>query len=262
MMNIRRIYKHSCFHKFLAYVFYSYADFRLRHIGYVYEPAGVKSKFYLPYVKTDMIQKTIYRYRNYFESFSLNYICKKWLGGAISNAVRDKAILDIGSNIGNHSLYFLNECDAKFVYCFEPAQETFEILKTNISINCLEDRVKLFKVGVGRVSGKGSVFTQKTKDTGFTQVVSSEDGDIEMVAIDELGLKDKIGLIKIDIEGYELEALKGMTNILRNDKPYLMIEVEVGNYNKVCSLLDGLGYDHMALNQYKGTDNHLFYPKG
>lgn len=106
------------------------------------------------------------------------------------------------------------------------------------------------------------MFTQKTKDTGFTQVVSSEDGDIEMVAIDELGLKDKIGLIKIDIEGYELEALKGMTNIINRDKPYLMIEVEVGNYNKVCSLLDGLGYDHMALNQYKGTDNHLFYPKG
>ncbi len=260
-MNIKRLYRHSCFHRFLAYVFYSYADFRLRHKGYIYEPAGVKSKFYLPHVKTDMIQKTIYRYKNYFESFSLNYICRKWMGGAISSAIRNNAILDIGSNIGNHALYFLNECDAKFVYCFEPAPETFELLKKNISINLLDYRVRLFKAGVGCTSGKGRVLTHKTNNTGFTQVVSSEDGDIEMVAIDELDLIDKIGLIKIDIEGYELEALKGMTKLISKDKPYLMIEIDVDNYDKVCSLLDGLGYDHMALNQYKGTDNHLFYPK-
>lgn len=261
MLKIKRIWRQSPIHKFLAFVYYFYADYRLRKNGYIFKPVGIRSIFYLPYIKTDIIQKSIYKYKNYFEFYSLDYICKKWMGGAISNEIRDKIILDIGTNIGNHTLYFLNECEAKFVYCFEPATETFEMLRKNISINHLESRTKLIKAGVGSISGKGSVSAQKTKNTGFTQIVSSENGNIEMIAIDETNINDKIGLIKIDIEGYEVEALKGMIETIRRNKPYLMIEVDVDNYVEVCALLGELGYDHEALNEYIGTDNHLFYPK-
>ena len=132
----------------------------LRKDDYIVKLEGINSLFYLPFIKTDEIQYDIYFSKDYYVRKSLDYVANVWHDGEIGKVIKSKSMLDIGSNIGNHTLYFLNECGAKFVYCFEPAIDTFEILKRNIEINHLENRTGLFNVGVGSKMGGGNYCKQ------------------------------------------------------------------------------------------------------
>ena len=211
--------------------------------GSVYSFDNVKTKFYLPYMKTDHIQREIFLKKDYFETEMLNYIFNKWKGCCkLKDVVKKEVTLDIGANIGNHTMYFLNECAGRFVYCFEPVKSTFDMLKKNIEINQLDERVKLFNVGIGQYESKASICYSRENNTGYTKLAVSETGDMQIIAIDELKIDEKIGLVKIDIEGFEYDALLGMTETLRKYKPYIMIEIWPANQEKTFSLLKELGY--------------------
>lgn len=249
--------KQSFLGKMLKYVYYWAVDIQLRKKDYI---VSIKnSKFYLPYIKTDEIQKTIYQRKDYMEGYNLNNICKIWKSGAIEDKMKDSAVLDIGANIGNHTLYFLNECNANFVYCFEPADDTFQILKRNICINHLEERVCLMNVGVGSTSGEARIKSRREKDTGYTKLETSKGGGITIVAIDELQIKHKIGFVKIDVEGFELDVIKGMVNILKRDKPFIMIEVWDNNLNEISRILSKIGYKSDVLDRREMNTDYLFY---
>ena len=238
---------------------YWYASYTLAKNDYVFAPRQLKTKFYLPLVKTDFIQRGIFATKTYYEVFSLSFVTKEWNGGAISTFIKERVVFDIGANIGNHTLYFLNECDAKYVYCFEPASDTFDMLKKNIGINHLDNRVKLINAGVGASSGFGGVKSVKG-NTGFTKIEPSENGSIKILAIDEMDIPEPIGLVKIDVEGFEVEVLRGMMETIKKFHPYIMIEIDGENYETVCSILEGIGYQHLPVHQHSGsTDNHLFY---
>lgn len=252
--------KNNFFHKILAYIYYWVADKYLLRNDYVFQPKNLKSIFYLPYIRTDMIQKTIFRYKNYFENRSLSFLCKVWKDGIIGNAIKNKAVLDIGANIGNHTLYFLNECQAKFVYCFEPATDTFKILQRNVEINHLEEVTSLINAGVGSSSGKGCIRSSREGNTGFTVIEPSLDGDVRIVAIDDMNICESIGLVKIDVEGFEVEVLEGMLKTIEQNMPFMMIEVDNTNQNSVFSILERYGYKHISLNIYGKNANYLFYP--
>lgn len=257
--NIKKFLLKAGLYHILLEIKYRLADRLLKRSNYIYAPQGLKTKFYIPLIKTDLIQRGIYATKTYYELFSLNFVTKEFRRGVISDAIKNGSVLDIGANIGNHTLYFLKECDAKFVYCFEPARETFEILKKNIYINDLGNRTYLINAGVGACSGKG-LLKSVEGNTGFTKLEPSENGEIQILAIDDMEFPSKVGLVKIDVEGFEVEVLKGMTSTLKRDKPFIMIEIDKDNYIKVCSILENIGYQHIAIHQHAGsTDNHLFY---
>lgn len=88
----------------------------------------------------DVIGKKLERIKNFYEFGMLDYIRK--LG-------RKKRVLDIGANIGNHTLFF-----AKYVsddvLAVEPVPKNFELLKNNVNDNNLEEKVKLYNFGLGK----------------------------------------------------------------------------------------------------------------
>ena len=215
---------------------------RLKRNGCISGLKGKKALFYLPFIATDDLQRSIFFSQKYYENDYLDYLCDSWHDGEIGRCVKDGIILDIGSNIGNHSLYFLLERGAKFAYCFEPAKETFEILKKNMEMNHLENCSMLYNVGVGRGSGSAYISMSKKRNTAYTQISLQEEGNVKIVSIDELGIKEKITFVKIDVEGFELEVLKGMQETLKRDKPLLMIEIWKKNLKEVYTLMDSLGY--------------------
>lgn len=224
--------------------------------GHVYQFDGIKSFFYLPNIRTDLIQKVIYLKKNYFEYETLDYVCKDH-GLGVGQLIKGGVVLDIGANIGNHTLYFCNECDAKKVYCFEPMQETFLMLQRNIVINHLEDRTILINKGVGECGAKASVSFKKDSNSGFTRLALSDIGDVEIIAIDDLNIEQKIGFVKIDVEGFELAVLKGMVKTLKRDKPFLMVELWDSNFDDAVSVLEGIGYQKRLLDAH--TNEYLFY---
>ncbi|OGM22849.1 hypothetical protein A2961_01665 [Candidatus Woesebacteria bacterium RIFCSPLOWO2_01_FULL_39_21] len=150
-----------------------------------------------------------------FEKFETELIKKEIKQGNI--------VLDIGSNIGYYTLIFakLVGYNGK-VFAFEPDPTNFAILKKNIEINGYKN-VVLINKAVSNITGGLKLFLCED-NKGDHRIYDSKDGrksiEIESVRIDDYfkNLNNKINFIKMDIQGAEYDALKGMCRFLNRNK--------------------------------------------
>lgn len=211
------------------------------HIN-VYHPKKTNSKFFLPLYASDFIQSRLFLSDDYFERKILDKI-SNYKSGIIKKHVMDgEAILDIGANIGNHTLFYCNEMGATNVYAFEPLLPTYMILKENIRINNLNDKVKLYNYALGEQSGRAIEHIYNLENIGGTAINSNEDGDIQLIAFDEIEIKEKVCFMKIDVEGFEFNVLKGARRFFEKMHPIIHIEIMKDNYERVNNLLNEYGY--------------------
>lgn len=147
----------------------------------------------------------------------------------ISNS-NEKIALDIGANIGNHSLYFSELF--KEIYAFEPNPYTFSLLKINAEFACPKNNIKYRNYGLSNVD-KNLMFRVNRDNIGGGSIVVKEDFQlsaesflIEVKPLDQINeLSDKeIALIKIDVEGHELAVLEGGEILLRKNRPLILFE--------------------------------------
>lgn len=227
--------------------------------GNIFESEIMLSKIYVPYYATDLIQQIIVQTGNYYERDQLDKVCREWNHGDVGKRLKESAVLDVGTNIGNHTLYYLNECQAAFVYCFEPIQDTFRILKKNIEINGLEKRTQLNRLGVGAQRGKAIIAEYDLNNIGGTSIEINNDGSIDVISIDELEIKQQIGLIKIDVEGLEIEAMQGMKETIAKNHPYITIEINNGHFDAIWAMLKPLGYTYIKIAEHPNYCDYLFY---
>ena len=214
------------------------------------------TKIYLPYYKTDLIQKEIAKTKNFYEIETLNSIFKH----NDSCCLRKGIFLDIGSNIGNHTLYFFQNNLIQSAYCFEPVQDTFQILQKNIFTNNLQNKVKLFNVGVGESQGTAQIVSYNKSNTGSSQLKISNKGDIPIIAIDDLNFEQNISLIKIDVEGFELNVIKGMLNTIKTHNPTIFIEIRKQFFDEIYNHLQTLGYKFKKIDEEdNNVCNYLFF---
>lgn len=196
------------------------------------------SKIYVPNYDIDLIQGCLNNSKNYFEESFLKYV-DKYIG---ENAI----IIDIGANIGNHTLYWANESHAKKIYAFEPIPHTFEILKKNIEINNLQDRVKLHNIGLAdqECSGEIKCFCkQNIGGTRLKKLQSDTKFTMPLTTLDSFNItEDKVDLIKIDVEGMDNEVLLGSKNTIAKYKPVIVIESFADSFEKTNSILEEYGY--------------------
>jgi len=140
-----------------------------------------------------------------------------------------KVALDIGANIGNHSLYFSNFFEQ--IYAFEPNPYSFALLKINSEFSCpkkniqcrnyglsSEDDYLLFRTFFANIGASSIVEDNVTLGDG-TFLIEVKKAD----TIKELIEKD-ISLIKIDVEGHELRVLIGLENLIKKNKPIILFE--------------------------------------
>lgn len=177
-----------------------------------------EAKFYVPNYPMDIIQSEIVDKGNFYEIDFLKeltpYIRK------------DAVILDVGANIGNHSVYWALKADAKRIYVFEPVRDFFEILKTNVKLNNLTDKIIMFNIGLSnqKINGRISVFDRM--NIGGTWVEQDANGNIILDKLDNIKIEENfIDLIKIDVEGHELRVLQGAKETLQKYKPAIFIEI-------------------------------------
>lgn len=146
----------------------------------------------------------------------LNYIIDWEEFNLISTAVKkDDIVFDIGSNIGFYTLWItkFNNC----VHAFEPDDENFNRLKKHISINKLEDSVVLNKTGISNKTGTLYFTTGNDVLNHISDVQEENTVAINVITLDEYCNRNNITHIrhlKIDIEGFELSALKGAKELL------------------------------------------------
>lgn len=151
-----------------------------------------------------------------------------------------KNVLDIGGNIGLHSIV-MGKCGFNVV-TYEPDAEHFSRLVENISMNNLSDSVKLIKAAVSSNTGEAR-FTRVLDNTTGSHLTGAKDnpyGNLEEIvvkteAITEILDNQKFDFIKIDAEGHEYEIL---SNIPLNYYSNFDVMVEVGNEKNAKNIFD------------------------
>ena len=164
---------------------------------------------------SDVLIQRMGTYKTFYEINLLNKIKSLNLSGTY---------IDGGANIGNHSVFFDKHCNSEKVISFEIHPDIYNILVDNLNSN---DCKKTIPINVGLGEQERLVKLSELCDTniGMTHIVEGE-GDVLIKSLDNL-LSDveNITLIKLDVEGYELNALIGMKTIIDKFKPLIIAEM-------------------------------------
>lgn len=209
-------------------------------------------KIYLPLFYVDHIQKIIYQNRDFYETETLEFLKLHYK--------QLDSVIDIGTNIGNHMLYWCSELGAQNVVCFEPNDFNRSVLLKNIELNHLEPIVTVHSCALGAESGKGVQSNFTLGNTGMNRVDKVGDASIasttEIKRLDDFTI-NKVNFIKIDVEGFEADVLKGASATILQHKPVVMIEVFENSRAAVETLMQQYGYrKFITLEQY----NTVFIP--
>jgi FkbM family methyltransferase len=167
-------------------------------------------------------------------------------------------VYDVGAFVGTHSLAFAERVGPSGkVFAFEPNKFSFWLLAMN---TCTERRanIRSFNLAIGASNGfVKSVSSDKT-NLGLSVLQEAADefdrDGVLLKSLDSLGLDSDPSLIKIDVEGMELDVLEGAAVTIARSRPF--IYAEVNTVAKALALLgwsrennyDCLGCSHLAFN--------------
>lgn len=142
-------------------------------------------------------------------------------------------VLDVGANLGNHTLFFVRVLGAK-VLAIEPSELACGYLRTNLKDNGIEDSVEVIKAAAAAKNGHLFLDEPEPHNLGTVQVseLPRGGGSSQVVAApldrivrnSALAAGQRVTLIKIDVEGFEEQVLAGAEHILRNDVPAVVVE--------------------------------------
>lgn len=132
-------------------------------------------------------------------------------------------VLDVGANIGNHTLYLAAVARAAVV-AYEPNERLTEPLLASIQLNGLADRVAVRAVAVGDHAGRGSFAEEMPTNLGGQSVQDDEEGVFELVRLDDERLPAVPAMVKIDVEGMELPVLAGAARLIAEHRPVIYVE--------------------------------------
>lgn len=157
-------------------------------------------------------------------------------------------VVDIGANLGYYALLQASIVgDAGHVYAIEPVPKNFDLLRRNIQLNGYKN-VTAYCTAISSRSGTADMALTDASNWGtFLDTSSSEVSPYvknkmerltrEVIAVDVVSLDeflesegvDCVNLIRMDLEGFELEVLQGMVHTLRNTPPPLKLFIELHN---------------------------------
>lgn len=169
-------------------------------------------------VSTDYVSKMIKHNKNFYEEKLLSFLRE--------NFNNQKNIIDIGANIGNHSLFFCKYINCDKVYSFEPYETNAELFRLNLSN--YQDKCTLYQQALSDKDGKMVLYNcEENNYGGFSLHKQSKSfevlNEIDVVKLDNFKFTD-ITLIKIDVENHEKEILLGAKQTILNNKPVVVLE--------------------------------------
>lgn len=196
-----------------------------------------------------------------FESQEINFLINQIKLNSINY------FLDVGANCGYYSLKISKEVPNIKILSFEPNIEAYskfsKTLKKNLN---LSKKIKLENFGLSDMAAKlkmqsmlkhgyaqtggSSIINKNLNSKNFTFFADFKVGD------DYLKLSDEKISIKIDVEGHELNVLKGIKNIIKKNQCILQIEVFTKNFEKVDNFLLSFGYTKFY--EVKNRSNYFY----
>ena len=186
--------------------------------------------------------------------------------------------IDVGANKGLYT-YFLAK-HAKEVIAFEPHENLSRFLQkataSNVTVinKCLSDKEETVDFHVPIVNGKVS-YNSSSLEADMLAGYETNTIQLESAPLDQFNIEN-VGYIKIDVEGHEMNVLKGAKKTIQTSRPILQIEIltengDVSNH-EVVQFLQDLDYEMLCLqnnilgfyvpdSSSKASRNFIFLPK-
>ena len=189
------------------------------YFKYLYESDEIQIICYNDYIGKHIL------FDNFYEKEDLILI-----KNSFSNKIKNSSFIDIGSNVGNHTIFFKN--NFKNIYSFEPQRTTYKILKLNTEPF---NHIKTFNYGIDTEEREITFYIPNSNNgMGRSSKIEGENVRKEKVflrPIEDFLIKD-VGFIKIDVEGNEYPVLKSLKKTLTKDKPIIGFELNTDNPKK------------------------------
>lgn len=170
-------------------------------------------------------------------------------------------LLDIGANVGNHSIFFGKVMKASHIVPIEVNPRIVDVLRTNLVINGLEGVADMTHLGKGlhneRIDDASIHFRER--NIGGAKL-TYDSGDLELVRGDDI-IDSPFDLVKIDVEGAELKVLEGLQNFVDAYRPHFFIEVENVNAEAFEDWMSQNRYRTVEkFKRYRRNENYLISP--
>ncbi|MCR5536690.1 MAG: FkbM family methyltransferase [Succinivibrio sp.] len=190
--------------------------------------------FYLPDLPRDLIQRLIVLNSSFYKIDVLEAVRQKYLKPGMK-------IVDIGANIGNHSIFFSTIAKAGSVEAFEPQQHLCKALERNLDLNQVKN-VKLHQAVCADQKGKASIAVNALGNLAATQFKVDANGTYTAVTLDDT-IKGGCDFIRIASEGLELQIIKGAQKLIERCHPIILVEVKnKAEFEQIAQSLAVLGY--------------------
>lgn len=178
-------------------------------------------------------------------------------------------VVEVGANMGTHSVDMARACAPGPFYAFEPQPRVFQILCANLALNDIGNALA-YPEGCGEAEGEAVVPPMDYAGRGNFGGVSLRSADeagvkVRVRALDSLDLA-ACGLLKIDVEGFEPQVLRGARRTIERCRPIIYVENDRrAQQQEVISLIADMGYrlywhtpGLFSANNFNGATEDIF----
>lgn len=226
------------------------------------EYAGEKINFV--HAQGDYIPEKIQKEGRFYESIFLESLLRLHKKNGL--------IIDVGANIGNHTIFFGKVLQADVV-AIEPEPHNAFFLNLNLRINNLQDNVKVLKTAVGKARGTvqiemnvannfGSFTSKPEANPNSAPAADTMAIEVATQTLDYLfksnGINSQnVSIIKIDVEGMEVDVLLGAESVIRQSLP--VVAVECFRHEDLISIENILSkYAYFSIEVVNATPTFIF----
>jgi len=169
------------------------------------------------------IKKKYPRFSNYYGIENFYFHCGlRFVPKNIMQKYEKRDLIDAGASNGDTAAIFSREYAFRTIHAFEPENNNYTQLVRNITKFKLSNVIPVH-MGLGDKKRKVRI----TSEEGQSHISSDGKQTVDMITIDEYVRNNNIsvGLIKMDIEGYEWHALQGAMKTIKEQRPILLISI-------------------------------------
>jgi len=171
---------------------------------------------------------------------------------SVVRAARERGglLMDVGAARGLISAVYCLAAEGATAVAYEPAPGQARDAEQLAEMNGVADRIRVRRAAVGTTPGTMRGREDALGLIDLTPADAAGTFDVEMTTLDEEAARlGTPAVVKIDVEGFELEVLRGATGLLRDHRPLLLLELHLDllerrgvRITEVTALLDGFGY--------------------
>ena len=203
---------------------------------------------YLPDNETDYIQGTVSKSHAPYENVMLEDM--------LQYVHADDIVLDVGANVGNHALCMAS-AGAK-VYAFEPNLSLCNALSLSRMLNGWMNSIVICHTAIGSNRARGNFTAYNPANLGATSIACGP-GPVKILPLDSFAFPQRPTILKIDVEGFEADVLRGAGATIAAYRPRIYIESGTAeSFRNIHNILSE--YNYVLWDVFNATLTYAFVP--